>query len=185
MLSTSPLLDYSPWSALSAPPVLQGEVDGGEESRAPLGARPAEGMRTTALWAQQISAEDVRCLCSGVTGLHTSRWLFGTPSEKYWSLIPSARKKACLRKEHKGNFKDVFIFPSSGQERETKPTLQDEQQERGALCIICYRWKEPWCYNWSFCFSCASLLWGARAHIVYWQQKRSFCLCKTLFFFLA
>lgn len=50
MLSTSPLLDYSPWSALSAPAaVLQGEVDGGEESRAPLGARPAEGMRTTAL----------------------------------------------------------------------------------------------------------------------------------------
>lgn len=170
-------------------PVLQGEVNGGQESRATSpgpdqqkawGPRPHEHGPHG---ASQQSTSDV----SGreLPGCTQASGFFGTPSKEYWSLVPLAGKRACPRKEHEGNFKAVFIFPSSGQEWEIKPTLQDEQQEQGALCIICYRWKAPWCYLLCSCFSYASLPWGAWAHILYCQQERSFCLCKTLFFFLV
>lgn len=73
-----------------------------------------------------------KCLCKGVTGLHAAGGFFWHIQQLMLeSETPSAGKRACLRKEHKGNFK-VCILACTELQWEIKTPLQREQQVWGS-----------------------------------------------------
>lgn len=110
---TAPILPFPP-------PVssAQGHVE--PEERAALLAGQAEGVRTTALWAQplqHISAPSGRCLHEGVTGLHTSRWLvLAHPADSAEVCNSCSREKASSWEKNTKGIAKMFSFqlaPSS------------------------------------------------------------------------
>lgn len=183
MLSTTPLLDYSPWSALSAPTLCcreklmgkrRAEHPSGPDQQKAWGPQPCEHSRSQLRMSDVYAAELLGCTQVGGFLAHPVR------NTEAWYLQQG--EKLVSGKNMKGISKMSLFFLPLGRSRRQNLLCKMSSRNRVLSASSATDEKNHGVITIHFC---ASLLWGARAHILYWQQERSFCLCKTLFFFWA